>query len=990
MWCRHQNRNRIVRFCGWALTLQFVVALCLPGYLAAAAEENAEEAAPAPLSPAWTPTIGASIGEEDAQGVGDAIVPIWQSPGNAVFFANPRVSAADNDEQEINLGVGLRGLVSPKGPVLGLNTYYDSRWTEHDNHFNQFGLGLEVLSYWVDARFNAYMADEDKELVDSRTETTVETSSSWGEMGASGNTIWQKKHTTTTTTEKYFERFEASMSGFDGEVGVRVPYVDQLAETRLFVGYQSFDNPWGSDLEGVTARLEVQPFPGLYLDAQYFDEDDLDETAFAVGARLVLPVHSKKDRPSTATRMATEMVMRDTRIQTALSLFVENEARRVATAEKSTSKKTLTDSANFVDGDNNTGVENGTAESPWDTIGEGVAAAFGDKIVKVDNAAAPYEENVVITEGTKVYGVYPGNSGETLGTTRPTVDGMSLGPAFTMQNNTVLAGMHITNTDDPAQPSITVNIGGDSFDIERAGVFANGASVLELDDLLVEGCYAGGILAAEGLDVFAPVVTDSLFLDNEEYGLVIYGEGASGNFTPYVANSEFSRNGFIGLGVIGYEYEKASVVLENIVANNNIGYGVAAVVGDIDLDSSVSINGLQANSNFVAGLVVAANSTGAYGNATVVLNDITTDFNIAFGIEVAAAEAYGIGGNATVVMSNVGPAFNGFDGIGYVYADSEFADSVISLTDVDSSNNGGAGIDVIDAYVATGGVASVSLVNVTANGNSNNGISEIYASTLGDSTTANIALSNVEAGGNGANGIHDIWGSTEGDNSDVVLSLLNVNTDNNMNYGIEWFGGEAYGNGGGVFLGAVNCTANGNGNAGFYQIWGDAWGTDGSVGVILDTCSANNNGLSGVDWGYGALVKLWNAPGAGDGGIYVNNCQFSGNDDQGLWLDLQIDGGTARIIGQNNTIANNGMDGLLVGALPGSGLYSLDFGGGAEGSLGLNEVYGNDQDGFGFYDVNNVGTGPLTAENNWWGTATPLAAQFAGTVDYDPWLTSAP
>lgn len=983
------RRCRMVSVYGWYLVFCFVAALGARSEEQGVSEGGSADEAEA-SSYVWTPTIGASVGEENAQGVGDVILPIWQSSERAVFFANPRATASDNDEQEINFGLGFRGLISPDGPVLGINTYYDSRWTEHDNRFDQFGAGLEFMSDWVDVRCNIYLADEDKELIDTRNETTVSSSSTWGEMGASGHTIWQNQHTTTTTTDKRYEQFESSMSGYDAEVGVKLPYIDKYAETRLFVGYQSFDNPWGDELEGVTARLQVQPLSGLYLDAQYFDEDNLDETAYSVGVRLVLPVHSRSENQSTAQRMLTEMVMRDTKIQTTVSSFMENVAKRAVTTENSTSRETITDSASFVDGDNGSGIENGTYENPWNTIGEGVAGAFGDRIVRVDDAASTYEENVTITEGIKVYGVYAGNGGKTLGTIRPTVDGMSLGPAFTMENNTLLAGMHITNTEDPAQPPISVVIGSEVFDIERVGVFANGAGAIELDNLLVDGCYAGGMLAAVGIDVFAPVVRNSQFLNNEEFGLLIYGEGASGTFNPYVANSVFSGNGMVGFAAIGYEYDQASIRIENIVADNNFGYGVAAVLEDINGDASISVDTLQANGNFIAGLVSFAYSTGTYGNATVILDDVTTHGNTGFGIEIVAAEADGNGGNAVVEMTGISATNNGFAGIMEVYAWSDSGHAVISVTDLDASDNDGTGIVVMGAEVNTGMHANVSLANATVNRNGEDGISEVYAGTSGEDAAASIMFSNVVVSGNGLNGITEIMGATEGDDSDVLVSLLSVNTDNNGNYGIAEVGGETKGTDANVLIQVVDGTASGNANAGIYELWGDAWGTNGTVGVLLDSFAAVNNGLTGADWGYGALVKLWTAPNAGDGGIYVNNCQFSGNDEQGLWLDLQIDGGTARVFGQNNTIINNGTDGLLIGALPGSGLYSLDFGGGAEGSAGLNRIYGNDANGWGFYDVNNVGPGSLSAENNWWGTATPAAGQFSGTVDYDPWMTQAP
>jgi hypothetical protein len=65
----------------------------------------------------------------------------------------------------------------------------------------------------------------------------------------------------------------------------------------------------------------------------------------------------------------------------------------------------------------------------------------------------------------------------------------------------------------------------------------------------------------------------------------------------------------------------------------------------------------------------------------------------------------------------------------------------------------------------------------------------------------------------------------------------------------------------------------------------------------------------------------------------------------------------------------------------------LDFGGGALGSLGLSSIYGNGNRDFRY---NNGGGATVMAENNWWGTVAPVAGQFAGSIDYTPWLVTDP
>jgi hypothetical protein len=65
---------------------------------------------------------------------------------------------------------------------------------------------------------------------------------------------------------------------------------------------------------------------------------------------------------------------------------------------------------------------------------------------------------------------------------------------------------------------------------------------------------------------------------------------------------------------------------------------------------------------------------------------------------------------------------------------------------------------------------------------------------------------------------------------------------------------------------------------------------------------------------------------------------------------------------------------------------AIDFGGGSLNSEGYNSIYSN-----GTYDfVNFPNVRSISAENNWWGTTSPAAGQFTGTVDYNPYLSSNP
>ncbi|MBN1269786.1 MAG: inverse autotransporter beta domain-containing protein, partial [Kiritimatiellae bacterium] len=197
------------------------VCLCL---LLTASFSIAQEA-PSDLPPPAL-TLGAQAGDGLFEGFGDILAPVYLTK-SGLWFVNPRLTISDEEEEELNVGVGYRHLFPEKSIILGGNIYYDSRWTHYDSQFNQLGLGVECLSEWVDARANYYLPEDDEELAETYTDQQVDsrTSTHWYNPYAEEHAIRQKgvRVTTITTTTLLFERFEQAREGWDAEVGVKLP-----------------------------------------------------------------------------------------------------------------------------------------------------------------------------------------------------------------------------------------------------------------------------------------------------------------------------------------------------------------------------------------------------------------------------------------------------------------------------------------------------------------------------------------------------------------------------------------------------------------------------------------------------------------------------------------------------------------------------------------------------------------------------------------------
>lgn len=218
---------------------------------------RADEAAPAaaavePGAVAGRVTAGGSFGEDREVYSLDAMFPVLRSP-SSVLLLNPRgVSVADED-QEVNVGLVARHLLQGGAVILGINAYYDAAETEAENTFQQVGGGVEMLSRWVDARANYYHPVTDAEWMDAAVEEALE--------------------------------------GFDGEVGVWLPYFSKLVPTAVYAGYYSFESDEAKeDVDGFKVRLESRLHPNVTLDADWYDDKDYAGAEYYVGVRLHMPL----------------------------------------------------------------------------------------------------------------------------------------------------------------------------------------------------------------------------------------------------------------------------------------------------------------------------------------------------------------------------------------------------------------------------------------------------------------------------------------------------------------------------------------------------------------------------------------------------------------------------------------------------------------------------------------------------------------------------
>jgi len=218
------------------LQLAFAAALTASAF---AGQKIADKPAAKPADdslPAGTYTVGGKFTNHLQSGFLDVLMPFAQA-GSVTFFGNLRGTWDDRHQLLLSTGLGARYLVPGHDIIVGGNIYYDYIDSQFNNHFDQLGLGAEVLTRWFDARFNWYHPD---------------------------NGIHP------AVFGPGFVLNEAALDGFNLEAGFLIPGLDKYIETRLFAGYYQYYSRIGLHFEGWKARAEIRWTPAIITDVEYW------------------------------------------------------------------------------------------------------------------------------------------------------------------------------------------------------------------------------------------------------------------------------------------------------------------------------------------------------------------------------------------------------------------------------------------------------------------------------------------------------------------------------------------------------------------------------------------------------------------------------------------------------------------------------------------------------------------------------------------------
>lgn len=235
-----------------------------------------------PVSPGSI-TLGGQFSEDLSSGFADILMPVWQ-PGGHMFFFNPRVFGTDDELERYSVGGGWRWVLPQHEIIVGANAYWDHLDSPNGFEYEQLGVGAEVLTRWVDARFNYYLPEDD---VNRTGESDFETE----DLGShrDGDFIVHEQR----SKWSWSSVTEAALEGYYAEAGFLVPGLDKYAELRFFGGYYHYETAqagtWERSFEGFKGRAELRLPPAVTLDVEYVEDEEIMGGNWTGGIRVTVP-----------------------------------------------------------------------------------------------------------------------------------------------------------------------------------------------------------------------------------------------------------------------------------------------------------------------------------------------------------------------------------------------------------------------------------------------------------------------------------------------------------------------------------------------------------------------------------------------------------------------------------------------------------------------------------------------------------------------------
>ena len=552
-------------------------------------------------------TTGPGVGYNSSFGGFEGFVPLSQSPGrNLTFLQGQALLFTENAQPEGNVVVGYRTYSRKSNRILGGYVAYDIRNTGSST-FNQLGAGVESLGDLFDVRANGYIP------VGNTRHQTAESafnSTSFSSQAPSfqGNFLTLG---TLTQLQQINRRYEAAMSGFDAEGGVRITRLGATGDLRGYAGIYYYDAIGTASTVGVSGRIEARPTDNFRVGLSVQSDEK-----FGTNVVLRVAANLPGTRPR-GTRRQDEVVARlGDDVSRQENVVVDRQFK--SQVNSSTSPVVATNPATnqpYLFQHVNLGVNggNGTFENPFGIVQPALNAtrSDGNDIVYVQQGTNPGIPAFKIPDRVQVLSTGPVQQLNTVerGNVQlplsgagvlPTVlpSGTNNVPGVTLGNNTVLSGFAINQATD-------VGIGNEG----SAGTGSNPISNVTIRDNQITSSGSTGIRLTNvtgAIAILNNTITSS-GVRAPAGGIRIANTSGQAN-VAIAGNNQISNNNGSGIALLIDNNAQVSPTISGNNISGNVSDGI-----DFELNS-ISGSNAQINNANIAENTISGNGTGSGRN----------------------------------------------------------------------------------------------------------------------------------------------------------------------------------------------------------------------------------------------------------------------------------------------------------------------------------------------------------------------------------------
>ncbi|MCB1117863.1 MAG: hypothetical protein KDK50_04700, partial [Chlamydiia bacterium] len=504
-------------------------------------------------------------------------------------FADLRYHVFNRGRSALNGGIGYRYNIAGSGVLFGMNAYYDARWTTGQT-FSQFGGGLELLSRFMDFRFNGYFPV--KRSYEIRSDKF---------LGFVGHNILVD------------EKKRLALTGGNGEAGF---YFARLGDLKMYLagGTYYFKRQQCVTNWGKRGRLRFSWRDNIWAEFAV-QRDDLYKTNYQGQVAFQLPFW-KKSRSRTWSYFPNfEAMMIQPPVRDEIIVLCDVNIYKPARGPNGEVIQVF-----FVD---NTSSSDGTFESPYPTLVQAQNASSPGNIIYVypgDGTTTGMDAGITLQANQPFYGtgveqIVRLNGGRVLpipplSSGTPTITNLA-GSAITLSTNNVVRGFNISS------PTMR-------------GIVGSNPGTIIVDHVNCSGAMTNGLeLTTTGGSVSQLFLTNSSFSTSGMSGALL-SAGSSSTLNTTVENNTFNNNVSNGFAYTNASTAKGTVTFTNNTLSGNGTDGVDFVGGGENLTATISNNTI--NNSAMSAINVTSSGT-AIVNATINNNTITT---AASGIDIVS------------------------------------------------------------------------------------------------------------------------------------------------------------------------------------------------------------------------------------------------------------------------------------------------------------------------------------------------------------------